>query len=249
MAGGSRCPVRAGSPGRDGGAASHHLHAGVRVLRAGDAAGGEGRGPGGLGGQEPPGLTSCSPHRPPPCPSSSSPTATTSSPAPGPPSFGSTCSAPTPRQAGPVRPHAVSPLPPAPCLPPSPISLYPGVPVSCLCSRPTLCPRVLSWAPVPRPCLTCPWFWSRSHPVPYSCICPLPRALSSAWSLPRVPHPPSLQDQQFFATPPPAPWPRLAEVLSWQFESVAERGLSREHLHMLAEKLLGKVGRQPPQPC
>uniref|UniRef100_A0A8B9C554 SH2 domain-containing protein n=1 Tax=Anser brachyrhynchus TaxID=132585 RepID=A0A8B9C554_9AVES len=33
------------------------------------------------------------------------------------------------------------------------------------------------------------------------------------------------------------------EVLSWQFESVAERGLSREHLHMLAEKLLGKVGR------
>ncbi|NWZ28861.1 STAT2 protein, partial [Asarcornis scutulata] len=48
-------------------------------------------------------------------------------------------------------------------------------------------------------------------------------------------------DQQFFATPPPAPWPLLAEVLSWQFESVAERGLSREHLQMLAEKLLGKV--------
>uniref|UniRef100_A0A8B9EHC6 SH2 domain-containing protein n=1 Tax=Anser cygnoides TaxID=8845 RepID=A0A8B9EHC6_ANSCY len=51
---------------------------------------------------------------------------------------------------------------------------------------------------------------------------------------------PNPKDQQFFATPPPAPWPRLAEVLSWQFESVAERGLSREHLHMLAEKLLGK---------
>lgn len=50
---------------------------------------------------------------------------------------------------------------------------------------------------------------------------------------------PNPKDQQFFATPPPAPWPRLAEVLSWQFESVAERGLSREHLHMLAEKLLG----------
>ncbi|KAM6231170.1 signal transducer and activator of transcription 2 [Spheniscus humboldti] len=47
------------------------------------------------------------------------------------------------------------------------------------------------------------------------------------------------KDQQFFSTPPPAPWPRLAEVLSWQFESVAERGLSREHLLMLAEKLFG----------
>uniref|UniRef100_A0A8C3BS71 SH2 domain-containing protein n=1 Tax=Cairina moschata TaxID=8855 RepID=A0A8C3BS71_CAIMO len=50
---------------------------------------------------------------------------------------------------------------------------------------------------------------------------------------------PNPKDQQFFATPPPAPWPCLAEVLSWQFESVAERGLSREHLQMLAEKLLG----------
>uniref|UniRef100_A0A8C3JQB9 SH2 domain-containing protein n=1 Tax=Calidris pygmaea TaxID=425635 RepID=A0A8C3JQB9_9CHAR len=44
----------------------------------------------------------------------------------------------------------------------------------------------------------------------------------------------------FFSQPPPAPWPRLAEVLSWQFESVAERGLSRDHLLMLAEKLFGK---------
>ncbi|NXT58890.1 STAT2 protein, partial [Pluvianellus socialis] len=48
-------------------------------------------------------------------------------------------------------------------------------------------------------------------------------------------------DQQFFSKPPAAPWPRLAEVLSWQFESVAERGLSREHLLMLAEKLFGKA--------
>ncbi|NXV24273.1 STAT2 protein, partial [Cepphus grylle] len=48
-------------------------------------------------------------------------------------------------------------------------------------------------------------------------------------------------DQQFFSKPPPAPWPRLAEVLSWQFESVAERGLSRDHLLMLAEKLFGKA--------
>ncbi|XP_058279792.1 signal transducer and activator of transcription 2 isoform X2 [Hirundo rustica] len=45
--------------------------------------------------------------------------------------------------------------------------------------------------------------------------------------------------QQFFSSPPPAPWPRLAEVLSWQFQSVAERGLSRENLLMLAKKLLG----------
>ncbi|KAM6394927.1 signal transducer and activator of transcription 2 [Rhynochetos jubatus] len=47
------------------------------------------------------------------------------------------------------------------------------------------------------------------------------------------------KEQQFFSTPPPAPWLRLAEVLSWQFESVAERGLSRDHLLMLAEKLFG----------
>ncbi|XP_068068647.1 signal transducer and activator of transcription 2 isoform X2 [Anomalospiza imberbis] len=45
--------------------------------------------------------------------------------------------------------------------------------------------------------------------------------------------------QQFFSSPPPAPWPRLAEVLSWQFQSVAERGLSRDNLLMLAKKLLG----------
>ncbi|XP_042652491.1 signal transducer and activator of transcription 2 isoform X2 [Tyto alba] len=47
------------------------------------------------------------------------------------------------------------------------------------------------------------------------------------------------REQQFFSKPPPAPWPRLAEVLSWQFESVAERGLGRDHLLMLAEKLFG----------
>lgn len=55
---------------------------------------------------------------------------------------------------------------------------------------------------------------------------------------------PNPKDQQFFTTPPPAPWPRLAEVLSWQFQSTAERGLSREHLHMLAEKLFGS--KPPP---
>ncbi|NWR65125.1 STAT2 protein, partial [Bucorvus abyssinicus] len=54
--------------------------------------------------------------------------------------------------------------------------------------------------------------------------------------------PPALAlDQHFFSAPPLAPWPRLAEVLSWQFESVAERGLSEDHLLMLAEKLFGKA--------
>ncbi|XP_069735732.1 signal transducer and activator of transcription 2 isoform X2 [Phaenicophaeus curvirostris] len=47
------------------------------------------------------------------------------------------------------------------------------------------------------------------------------------------------KEQHFFSSPPPAPWSRLSEVLSWQFESVAERGLSEEHLLMLAEKLFG----------
>ncbi|NXY85098.1 STAT2 protein, partial [Alcedo cyanopectus] len=49
------------------------------------------------------------------------------------------------------------------------------------------------------------------------------------------------REQQFFSAPPPAPWPQLAEVLSWQFKSVAERGLGQEHLLMLAEKLFGKA--------
>ncbi|CAN0015404.1 unnamed protein product [Bubo scandiacus] len=56
------------------------------------------------------------------------------------------------------------------------------------------------------------------------------------------------KEQQFFSKPPPAPWPRLAEVLSWQFESVAERGLGRDHLLMLAEKLFGKGGGWPEPP-
>ncbi|NXI44749.1 STAT2 protein, partial [Galbula dea] len=47
------------------------------------------------------------------------------------------------------------------------------------------------------------------------------------------------EDQQFFSKPPPAPWLRLAEVLSWQFESMAEQGLSQDHLLMLAKKLFG----------
>ncbi|NXS12453.1 STAT2 protein, partial [Neodrepanis coruscans] len=47
--------------------------------------------------------------------------------------------------------------------------------------------------------------------------------------------------QHFFSAPPPAPWPCLSEVLSWQFESVAEQGLSENHLLMMAEKLFGKA--------
>ncbi|XP_068026570.1 signal transducer and activator of transcription 2 isoform X2 [Melanerpes formicivorus] len=47
------------------------------------------------------------------------------------------------------------------------------------------------------------------------------------------------KEQQFFSKPPAAPWPLLGEVLSWQFQSVAERGLSPEHLLMLGKKLFG----------
>ncbi|NXF94791.1 STAT2 protein, partial [Eubucco bourcierii] len=65
---------------------------------------------------------------------------------------------------------------------------------------------------------------------------------SKAFSLLPSPSPlvPLLQkEQQFFSKPPPAPWPLLAEVLSWQFQSVAERGLDRDHLLMLGKKLFG----------
>ncbi|NWH80720.1 STAT2 protein, partial [Piaya cayana] len=63
--------------------------------------------------------------------------------------------------------------------------------------------------------------------------------LPSPGGLPFCPQP-CCFEQNFFSSPPPAPWPRLSEVLSWQFESVAERGLSEEHLLMLAEKLFGE---------
>ncbi|OWK51829.1 Signal transducer and activator of transcription 2 [Lonchura striata] len=78
----------------------------------------------------------------------------------------------------------------------------------------------------PVPSLALPSSWSLLTPCPPVSPCPL-----------RVP-----QAQQFFSSPPPAPWPRLAEVLSWQFQSVAERGLSRDNLLMLAKKLLGEGG-------
>ncbi|XP_050781519.1 signal transducer and activator of transcription 2 isoform X3 [Gopherus flavomarginatus] len=43
----------------------------------------------------------------------------------------------------------------------------------------------------------------------------------------------------FFSAPPAASWAQLAEVLSWQFSAATERGLDKEQLHMLAEKLFG----------
>ncbi|KAM4609048.1 signal transducer and activator of transcription 4 [Polymixia lowei] len=44
----------------------------------------------------------------------------------------------------------------------------------------------------------------------------------------------------FFGSPPRATWSQLCEVLSWQFTTFAGRGLNREQLTMLGEKLLGQ---------
>ncbi|KAJ0005411.1 hypothetical protein NQD34_015305 [Periophthalmus magnuspinnatus] len=43
----------------------------------------------------------------------------------------------------------------------------------------------------------------------------------------------------FFTNPPRANWTQLSEVLSWQFSAQAGRGLDKEQLTMLGEKLLG----------
>uniref|UniRef100_A0A8C4HZQ4 Signal transducer and activator of transcription n=1 Tax=Dicentrarchus labrax TaxID=13489 RepID=A0A8C4HZQ4_DICLA len=43
----------------------------------------------------------------------------------------------------------------------------------------------------------------------------------------------------FFGNPPRATWSQLSEVLSWQFSTFAGRGLNKEQLTMLGEKLLG----------
>uniref|UniRef100_A0A3B5MD49 Signal transducer and activator of transcription n=1 Tax=Xiphophorus couchianus TaxID=32473 RepID=A0A3B5MD49_9TELE len=43
----------------------------------------------------------------------------------------------------------------------------------------------------------------------------------------------------FFGNPPRASWSQLSEVLSWQFSTFAGRGLNKEQLDMLGEKLLG----------
>uniref|UniRef100_A0A8C7YSY0 Signal transducer and activator of transcription n=1 Tax=Oryzias sinensis TaxID=183150 RepID=A0A8C7YSY0_9TELE len=44
----------------------------------------------------------------------------------------------------------------------------------------------------------------------------------------------------FFGNPPRANWSQLSEVLSWQFSTFAGRGLNKEQLSMLGEKLLGQ---------
>ncbi|XP_054881573.1 signal transducer and activator of transcription 4-like isoform X2 [Poeciliopsis prolifica] len=44
----------------------------------------------------------------------------------------------------------------------------------------------------------------------------------------------------FFGNPPRASWTQLSEVLSWQFSTFAGRGLNKEQLDMLGEKLLGQ---------
>uniref|UniRef100_A0A8C2Z4Q9 Signal transducer and activator of transcription n=1 Tax=Cyclopterus lumpus TaxID=8103 RepID=A0A8C2Z4Q9_CYCLU len=44
----------------------------------------------------------------------------------------------------------------------------------------------------------------------------------------------------FFGNPPRATWSQLSEVLSWQFSTVADRGLNKAQLNMLGEKLLGQ---------
>ncbi|XP_041857340.1 signal transducer and activator of transcription 4-like isoform X2 [Melanotaenia boesemani] len=44
----------------------------------------------------------------------------------------------------------------------------------------------------------------------------------------------------FFGNPPRANWSQLSEVLSWQFSTFAGRGLNKDQLAMLGEKLLGQ---------
>ncbi|CAI5656681.1 unnamed protein product [Oreochromis niloticus] len=44
----------------------------------------------------------------------------------------------------------------------------------------------------------------------------------------------------FFGNPPRASWSQLSEVLSWQFSTFAGRGLNKEQLTMLGEKLFGQ---------
>ncbi|KAG8510253.1 Signal transducer and activator of transcription 2 [Galemys pyrenaicus] len=49
-----------------------------------------------------------------------------------------------------------------------------------------------------------------------------------------------LKNQQFFSSPPKAPWSLLGPALSWQFSSYIGRGLNPEQLNMLKEKLFGQ---------
>lgn len=51
------------------------------------------------------------------------------------------------------------------------------------------------------------------------------------------------QNQQFFSSPPMAPWRLLGPALSWQFSSYIGQGLNPEQLGMLKEKLFGKTSK------
>ncbi|XP_036107526.1 signal transducer and activator of transcription 2 isoform X2 [Molossus molossus] len=48
------------------------------------------------------------------------------------------------------------------------------------------------------------------------------------------------QNQQFFSSPPKAPWNLLGPALSWQFSSYVGRGLDQDQLNMLKGKLFGQ---------
>ncbi|CAK7298335.1 signal transducer and activator of transcription 2 isoform X1 [Vulpes vulpes] len=51
------------------------------------------------------------------------------------------------------------------------------------------------------------------------------------------------QNQQFFSSPPMAPWSLLGPALSWQFSSYVGRGLDPDQLSMLRNKLFGQNSR------
>lgn len=62
------------------------------------------------------------------------------------------------------------------------------------------------------------------------------------WEGAALSHPvlfPYIQNQQFFSSPPKAPWTLLGPALSWQFSSYVGRGLDQDQLSMLKDKLFG----------
>ncbi|KAG8004670.1 Signal transducer and activator of transcription 1 [Nibea albiflora] len=79
--------------------------------------------------------------------------------------------------------------------------------------------------------------------VVISNVCQLPSGWASIlWYNMLTTEPKNLK---FFLSPPSAKWSQLSEILSWQFSSVTKRGLNQEQLNMLADKLLGKIGKKP----
>ncbi|XP_074126105.1 signal transducer and activator of transcription 2 isoform X2 [Sminthopsis crassicaudata] len=58
---------------------------------------------------------------------------------------------------------------------------------------------------------------------------------------------PEPQNQQFFSSPPKAPWTVLGPALSWQFSSCTGRGLDQEQLNMLKKKLFGQEHKKESQ--